>query len=362
MSRSFALLVAAVVILNVLVSCSGFAQITFCKPNWRRILFGPLILFAALCIYAVSIIAGTPGCVDANKEKTPIGRLGSPVDDLEKNWDSEAVANWPSSVHLATCCDLAYLSPPFAKRKMLELGFSYVETVAAGSMIGYVVGFDNSAVIVFRGTDDNFDWFVNLNSVTSQTEDGEIHAGFQASFIPLKPQIEEIIASKNIKTVWLTGHSLGGALAIICAYELRNVEIKGIVTYGQPMVADSVLASHLDLRFAGRYAHFVNNADIVPRVPPGLTHCGSLVWLVGDEIRRSRPLNRKRDLSSVAEGNVVDLISLSDEEFLAEKEKARARASVESSGVKPRGLSFRSDLIEDHSMQQYIKAIRSHFK
>ena len=55
------------------------------------------------------------------------------------------------------------------------------------------------------------------------------------------------------------------------------------------MVARKQLADHLNTLLLGRYAHFVNEADIVPRVPPTFTHCGSLVWFTGGIIKRSKP-------------------------------------------------------------------------
>lgn len=72
-------------------------------------------------------------------------------------------------------------------------------------------------------------------------------------------------------TVLVTGHSLGGALAIIFFAQvlheqkpwLRNA---WLYTYGSPRVGDKRFARFLSSESA-RIFHLVNNNDIVPRVP-----------------------------------------------------------------------------------------------
>src|SRR5207302_2009697 len=108
---------------------------------------------------------------------------------------------------------------------------------------------------------------------------------------PLKPQVVKILQARKAKHLWITGHSLGGALAVVCAQDLienEKLELDGIITFGQPMVAKRPLALHLGSTLRGRYAHYVNGNDLVARVPPNFFHFGSLVWFTESGVRRSK--------------------------------------------------------------------------
>lgn len=206
---------------------------------------------------------------------------------LRSTWNSEGVANWPVAETLVLVCQNAYQSPIDAEQEYLKWGFEEVKTFVHGSMVGYVVSTGDVCVVVFRGTDDDLDWFTNLNNFTTTTPKGEIHTGFYTAYISLKTQIDQLISRRQPKHLWITGHSLGGALALICAYD--NQVFDGVITFGQPMVASPELATYLDKALVGRYAHYVNHADIVPHIPPFFKHCGSLVWFTDAGIKRSLP-------------------------------------------------------------------------
>ena len=81
------------------------------------------------------------------------------------------------------------------------------------------------------------------------------------------------------KQLWITGHSLGGALAVIAgAAYLRDYSIAGVYTYGQPKLTVSGTADLYHTKLDGRYIRFVNNHDVVPTLPPGYKHFGELIW------------------------------------------------------------------------------------
>ncbi|KXZ49775.1 hypothetical protein GPECTOR_19g226 [Gonium pectorale] len=84
--------------------------------------------------------------------------------------------------------------------------------------------------------------------------------------------------------VLLTGHSLGGALATLAAYELakekkdhgRLFDIS-LYTYGAPRVGNQAFAEDFDARVTDAW-RMVNPKDVVPRVPPvsaRYCHCGT---------------------------------------------------------------------------------------
>ncbi|MCZ2340443.1 MAG: lipase family protein [Bacteroidales bacterium] len=340
-------------------------------PTWLKIVLVLVVIGGGFVVYVANSKPGRGKIIDedARPEPGPV-RPVTLIERLRAPWDSESYSDWPVAEDLATISETAYLSPVEAEVEYRKLGFVQVNTFVAASMVGHVVSADDVAVVVFRGTDDNSDWLVNLDRNSVETPHGAIHRGFHSAYQPLKPQILKLLEPLSAKHLWITGHSLGGALAVVCAYDLIENEQKsvdGIVTFGQPMVARVKLADHLDSILLGRYARFVNDADIVPRVPPSHTHCGSLVWFTGNGIKRSKV---KRMVFGATPGEAPQKADtedgpppLSDAEF--EAMKAELRAEDMAPNTTPDGKPVykgNSPWIRDHSMGLYLNKILSLFK
>ncbi len=291
----------------------------------------------------------------------------SPLERLRLTWNSEANADWPVAETLASIADTAYQTPVDADESYRKLGFEKMMPVVENSMIGYVMSAGDVTVVAFRGTNagEISDWLANLDSLSTNTPQGSLHRGFYFAYESLKPQIVKLLHKSKTKHLWITGHSLGGALALVCAYDLVDNEklaIDGIITFGQPMVARKQLADHLGTLLLGRYAHFVNEADIVPRVPPTFTHCGSLVWFTGGMIKRSKP---KRLFGAPATDHALskddnEIEPLSEQEFKGLQAELRAKNAAPDRLPDGRLLmKGNSPWIRDHSMELYLAKIRS---
>jgi hypothetical protein len=109
---------------------------------------------------------------------------------------------------------------------------------------------------------------------------------FYVTYTAFRPEIQKavnavVIATKYVKTEWLvTGHSLGGALATICALDLSRSGFVGknwlrLYTYGQPRTGDPAAAAMIDQ--AIYHFRIVNKGDLVPHVPPMYSKAG-LAW------------------------------------------------------------------------------------
>ncbi|CAI2175219.1 14676_t:CDS:2 [Funneliformis geosporum] len=178
----------------------------------------------------------------------------------------------------------------------------------------------NFIVVAFKGTNPtNFsDWLINFTFQRTDARSylfGEIHEGFYNSLFPIDEYdsarldrrcpatriIEavhkraKIIRERNAKdndmpiedtskvSVWITGHSLGGALATIFYSRLlkspqslnEHCLIRDGITFASPSIGDSDFAaefSSLSNRSPSEYKtmwRIVCDNDIVPRVPPG---------------------------------------------------------------------------------------------
>lgn len=109
-----------------------------------------------------------------------------------------------------------------------------------------------------------------------------VHKGFQEGYLRLRPQLLAWLEAQggigSIKRCVICGHSLGGALATLCAADLGHLGgATELITWGGPRVGN---AGFVELYHrgasGGRYAttaRFVNGLDAVPRLqPPGLRH------------------------------------------------------------------------------------------
>jgi predicted lipase len=82
-----------------------------------------------------------------------------------------------------------------------------------------------------------------------------------------------LLDNPNAK-VFITGHSLGGALATLYATMLHcsgetemTSKIAAVYTFGQPRVGDIGFANYARRKFDNRYYRVVYCNDMVPRVP-----------------------------------------------------------------------------------------------
>jgi hypothetical protein len=87
--------------------------------------------------------------------------------------------------------------------------------------------------------------------------------------------LEEALRSK-MEALYITGHSLGGAMAVLAAAlifsdeELRALRprLRGIYTFGQPMVGDRAFAKKFEPEFGNRLFRHIYRRDVVPHLPP----------------------------------------------------------------------------------------------
>lgn len=86
----------------------------------------------------------------------------------------------------------------------------------------------------------------------------------------------EVALRFKLEALYITGHSLGGAMAVLAAAliysdeELRDLRpcLRGIYTFGQPMVGDRAFASMFEASFGNKLFRHVYGRDVVPHLPP----------------------------------------------------------------------------------------------
>ena len=122
------------------------------------------------------------------------------------------------------------------------------------------------SVLSFRGTQQNLrDWKTNLNALKEIVEGVPIHTGFLQAFRLVKNEIKTDLdrLSSEGCALYLTGHSLGGALALIATREVGNDSTGSCYTFGSPRVAGYGFAQKIKTPIY----RVVNANDLVPWVP-----------------------------------------------------------------------------------------------
>ena len=204
--------------------------------------------------------------------------------------DAVDFLTWKIVKATSLASQLAYQDEQSVRRQAAAWGYPNVDYFQAGTMIGFLMSNDKCAVLSFRGTDffSLRDWFVNLSAKSLRVRKGFVHGGFYSALNRLKPQVDRAVGNRNVKNkkFWVTGHSLGGALAGLYAYStsiepllFKGPEISKVITFGQPIFTDHVLAAEMRNLFIERYFRVVNETDLVATVPYWLTHFGSLIWM-----------------------------------------------------------------------------------
>jgi len=101
--------------------------------------------------------------------------------------DEQIAAGCVRSVMITTCPP-EHCIPVWKKR-----GFESVEICLIDSMVCYVLQAKGLTVIVFRGTDDPFDWVANADDRGFPLKAGTMHRGFWDAYQRLKPQLTEYL-------------------------------------------------------------------------------------------------------------------------------------------------------------------------
>ena len=197
-----------------------------------------------------------------------------PVEKLAQSWNSTGSVDWNSAAILGLLSKSAYEDDTELMNFVaIGMGFDSCETFQAENSFAYALIGEKVVVIAFRGTEFKSlsDWKTDANAKFLRVPGvGRVHSGFHIAYGHVKNEVETTIANNRGKQIWLTGHSLGGAMAVVCGVNLKqkNLADPRIITFGQPRVGDNSTAQWIDRSFPKSYQRIVNDQDVVPTLPP----------------------------------------------------------------------------------------------
>lgn len=221
-----------------------------------------------------------------------VSHLDGPILDLKR---------LERSLLFAEMSMLSYLHDDEAQPVLLSVGFTDIKYIDRDGAQAYELMNEHDVVVVCRGTEPN-EWNdikADANAFTDLAETvGRVHRGFKREVDDIWPILEETLRDET-RNVWFAGHSLGGAMAQICAGRCQLSEIaavpREVYTFGSPRVGTKRYIQNADVR----HIRWVNNNDIVTRVPPRwlrYRHNGFKMYLDRNgELKRLSAAQRGKD-------------------------------------------------------------------
>jgi len=188
------------------------------------------------------------------------------------------------SFHLTSLffSQLAYFSHSYTAKKLAEISADEYNLYNSEGTQGLFARFGDTAVVSFRGTEPNkwSDIKTILRFWKKDVDGIRVHSGFISSLNNVVESARNDIEKANCTNNIYTGHSMGGGLATLLAYQHNPTSL---CTFGEPKVSGGDLFRE---RMSGfRYDRIVAKHDWIRFLPFGIPrlmeyhHCGEEMLL-----------------------------------------------------------------------------------
>jgi len=165
---------------------------------------------------------------------------------------------------------------------------------------GYLISEPHTLYIVFRGTDEGFDWKQNFKfrklpvvKMTNGIDEMHVpysdinpkirvHRGFSIDYKKVRKKILEKCKDGTYNTIIVTGHSKGGAEATLAAVDIQyNFPKRKVINvpFASPKVGNKYFVESYNKRVP-KTLRVVNAEDYITKVPLGIQgykHVGTLL-------------------------------------------------------------------------------------
>jgi triacylglycerol lipase len=192
--------------------------------------------------------------------------------------------NYKLALFLICSCHQTYKQfEDAAGRFIVPAGYRFLAAFSAEAYgatmetFGNLIESDDTIIISFRGTTSTADTISDLIAHQMPypwiSNGGSTHHGFTEIYATARMQIIHTLSKcDSNKKLIITGHSLGGALATLCALDLAyNTKFAPpiVYTYGAPRVGDPTFAATYNQKIALNH-RVVIESDLIPLIPPPL--------------------------------------------------------------------------------------------
>jgi len=234
------------------------------------------------------------------------------------NWKVK-IFNASNAERLGKASDLVYENDATVAKTAKTWDMELVKSFKHRDTQAYIIGDDDTWILAFRGTE-----VTKVKDITTDLDvqlvnglGGKIHKGFRDALAYVWDDIWNTLkADRGSRTLWITGHSLGGALATLAVAKLRQEKgqpVNGLYTFGSPRVGNEKFADKFDNDFNKYTYRFVNDNDAVPHVPSedlGFSHIGTRMQF--DEKGRLNNKKKKSSFLKKVVNRAEDVVTLDD--------------------------------------------------
>ena len=181
---------------------------------------------------------------------------------------------------MARASEIAYLDD--AMKQYADLGYTGHTFFDIDGAQCHAVWNDDEYALCFRGTEPSEigDILADLNAIPrGAMTHGLVHSGFMGELDKLWQNVTEHHAKHKDKKFYITGHSLGAAMATIATSRFEEfTKVESLFTFGSPRAGTRSFVKNIKTP----HFRFVNNNDIVTSVPPAFMfyrHHGDLTYI-----------------------------------------------------------------------------------
>jgi hypothetical protein len=183
-----------------------------------------------------------------------------------------------NAMWMAELSALAYHDEDYVEKQLKSWGYGDFIWITSPESentdtVAFLATGPNHVVISFRGTSslENLITDLTFSKVDSPYGRGKIHRGFMKAYASVQIALNSAVDDLGQGHVlFVTGHSLGAALAQLAAYDLaaKGNDVAAVYVFGSPRVGNKDFASAYNQRLEDRTFLHINNKDLVTRVPP----------------------------------------------------------------------------------------------
>ena len=168
-----------------------------------------------------------------------------------------------------------------------------IHMIRESSIFGMVLydAATTTAIVAIRGTETLMDWVDDIDAIpvvfAPFPAAGLVHMGFLVVYENIRENILSLLKQcAGVSRIVITGHSLGGALAVLCAFDVLKNAGTGLVpevhTFAGPRTVDPHFAGQFDALIPICH-RVVNFMDVVPQLPlpPLYEHVGTEILVHG---------------------------------------------------------------------------------
>lgn len=203
----------------------------------------------------------------------------------------DSFGDWRNAKFLGVASDLAYQAEAIAKPLYREQLGMDARLFCQGNTQCYLLTNADHIVLAFRGTegpttiDGLKDWLLTDAMNLLIVPEGRlgtdfiaasVAARFHQGFINALAEIWDSVFEATVaelkaadRPLWITGHSLGGALALLAGWLFirRFVNVHQIYTFGGPMIGNKDAVAAFNAELKGKIFRYVDPRDPVPQLP-----------------------------------------------------------------------------------------------